>query len=150
MANYPQEKLTYLEFQKTILDFQLSEHEKFLHDFTELFKHIDKDRNGSIDEEEFKELMGQMRVLHREEEEVVLLLQMIDPYNNQKMTYSEVVHLLSSHMVSAYDDDDVVEDVTHAQMTSVLEKFVNIRTGGSYLELRGALLNQSQNSRKGG
>ena len=92
----------------------MSEHEKFLHDFTELFKHIDKDRNGSIDEEEFKELMGQMRVLHREKEEVVLLLQMIDPYNNQKMTYSEVVHLLSSHMVSAYDDDHVVEDVTHA------------------------------------
>lgn len=92
----------------------MSEHEKFLHDFTELFKHIDKDRNGSIDEEEFKELMGQMRVLHREEEEVVLLLQMIDPYNNQKMTYSEVVHLLSSQMVSAYDDDHVVEDVTHA------------------------------------
>ena len=45
-----------------------------------------------------------MRVLAREED-VLILLQMIDPYNNQKMTYSEVVHLLSSHMIPLYDDE---------------------------------------------
>lgn len=33
-ANMIHEKLTYSEFQKTILDFQLSEHEKFLSEFT--------------------------------------------------------------------------------------------------------------------
>lgn len=55
-----QEKLSYTEFQKTILDFQLSEHEKFLHDFTELFKQVDRDRNGLIDEAEFRDLISQM------------------------------------------------------------------------------------------
>ena len=45
-----------------------------------------------------------MRVLHKDED-LIVLLQIVDPYNNQKMTYSEIVHLLSSHMISAYDDD---------------------------------------------
>lgn len=64
---------------------------------------MDRDRNGIIDESEFRELLTQMRVLpsEREDEDMVILLQMVDPYNNQKLTYSEVVHLLSSHMVPA-------------------------------------------------
>jgi Ca2+-binding EF-hand superfamily protein len=103
-ANLIHEKLTYAEFQKTILDFQLSEHEKFLYDFTQLFKQVDTDRNGIINEDEFRDLLSQMRVLHKDED-LIVLLQIVDPYNNQKMTYSEIVHLLSSHMISAYDDE---------------------------------------------
>jgi Ca2+-binding EF-hand superfamily protein len=86
------------------LDFQLSEHEKFLYDFTQLFKQVDNDRNGIINEDEFRDLLSQMRVLHKDED-LIVLLQIVDPYNNQKMTYSEIVHLLSSHMISAYDDE---------------------------------------------
>ena len=51
-----------------------------------------------ISEEEFRELVEKLNILDKEEE-IMYLLQMIDPYNNQRMTYSEVVHLLSSHMV---------------------------------------------------
>jgi Ca2+-binding EF-hand superfamily protein len=86
------------------LDFQLSEHEKFLYDFTQLFKQVDTDRNGIINEDEFRDLLSQMKVLHKDEE-LIVLLQIVDPYNNQKMTYSEIVHLLSSHMISAYNDE---------------------------------------------
>ena len=86
------------------MDFQLSEHEKFLYDFTQLFKQVDRDRNGIVNEDEFRDLLSQMRVLHKDED-LVVLLQIVDPYNNQKMTYSEIVHLLSSHMISAYDDE---------------------------------------------
>jgi len=43
-------KLLYSEFMKSILDFQLQEHEKFLSRFTELFKQMDQDGNGIIDE----------------------------------------------------------------------------------------------------
>ena len=137
-ANLLHEKLSYAEFQKSILDFQLSEHEKFLYDFTQLFKQVDTDRNGIINEDEFRDLIVQMRVLHKDED-LIVLLQIVDPYNNQKMTYSEIVHLLSSHMISAYDD----EQDTLSQMVSsnnlfgeisVLEKFVNIRTGGLFFD----------------
>ncbi len=86
------------------MDFQLSEHEKFLYDFTQLFKQVDSDRNGIINEDEFRDLLSQMKVLHKDEE-LIVLLQIVDPYNNQKMTYSEIVHLLSSHMISAYNDE---------------------------------------------
>ena len=44
---------------------------------------------------------------------------MIDPYNNQRMTFSEVVHLLSSHMVP-------IDENNPSQTIPLLEKFVNI------------------------
>jgi Ca2+-binding EF-hand superfamily protein len=80
------------------LDFQLIEHEKFLVKFTHLFKKVDYDNNGTINESEFRDLLSSMEVLETEEE-VLYLLNEVDPFNNQKMTYSEIVHLLSSHMV---------------------------------------------------
>lgn len=137
-ANMIHEKLTYAEFQKTILDFQLSEHEKFLYEFTQLFKQVDTDRNGIINEDEFRDLLQQMRVLHKDEE-LIVLLQIVDPYNNQKMTYSEIVHLLSSHMISAYDDEqDTISQLGSTNNLfgeiSVLEKFVNSRTGGLFFD----------------
>lgn len=144
-ANMIQEKLTYAEFQKTILDFQLTEHEKFLHEFTQIFKQMDGDRNGILNEDEFRELLIQMRVLNKEED-LIVLLQIVDPYNNQKMTYSEVVHLLSSHMIPAGGDPDLsgnpgdslstTQPHLFNQQISVLEKFVNMRTGGAYFDGR--------------
>lgn len=52
------------------------------------------------------------------EEEVLFLLQAVDPFNNQKMTFSEVVHLLSSHMVAAKAESP-------QDKIPLLEKFVN-------------------------
>lgn len=120
------EKLSYHDFQKTILDFQLQEHEKFLYRFTQLFKQVDGDNNGLVNEEEFRDLLARMQVVEREDE-VQLLLQLVDPYNNQKMTFSEVVHLLSSHMVPAEEQNPTVT-------IPLLEKFVN-RAGVDFEEL---------------
>ena len=91
-------KLMYRDFLKVILDFQLTEHERFLQKFTSQFKVSDRDTNGVLNEDEFKELIQSMNIVSSEEE-IEYLLQAVDPNNNQKMTYSEVVHLLSSHMV---------------------------------------------------
>ncbi len=71
-----------------------------------MFKQMDGDRNGILNEDDFRELLVQMRVLNKEED-LIVLLQIVDPYNNQKMTYSEVVHLLSSHMIPAGGDQDL-------------------------------------------
>jgi len=38
----------------------LQEHEKFLNSFTSLFKEIDTDGNGILNEEEFRELLIRM------------------------------------------------------------------------------------------
>ena len=89
------EKLPFEDFQKIILDFQLREHEKFLEKFIVIFKTIDTDNNGVINEEEFRDLIAGMEVIQNEDE-INYLLQVIDPYNNQQMTFSELVHLFSS------------------------------------------------------
>lgn len=39
------------EFLKVILDFQLQEHEKYLHEFTRLFKEIDTNNDGIVTED---------------------------------------------------------------------------------------------------
>ena len=52
-------------------------------------------------------------------DDVQNMLEIVDPYNNQKMTYSEVVHLLSSHLVAK-------DESNSQQLVPVLEKFVNM------------------------
>lgn len=100
-----------------ILDFQLQEHEKFLKNFTSLFKQIDQDRVGFLNEQQFRMLIAGME-LDLEEEQINFLLQEIDPYNNNKMTYSEIVQLLSSQMVPSGDDPNYP-----SASIPILEKF---------------------------
>jgi Ca2+-binding EF-hand superfamily protein len=91
------------EFIKGILDFQLQEHERFLGEFNQLFKQVDLDHNGVVNEDEFKELIVSMNVVvanpNGTNGEIDTLLRVIDPFNNQQMTYSEVVQLLSNQLV---------------------------------------------------
>lgn len=88
------------EFLKVILDFQLQEHEKYLHEFTKLFKEIDTNNDGIVTEDQFRELIERMNVSdsHNKEEDTDALLHIIDPHNNKTMTYSQVVRLLSNHL----------------------------------------------------
>jgi Ca2+-binding EF-hand superfamily protein len=111
------ERLLFSDFQRIILDFQLKEHEKFLEKFILVFKNVDTDSNGIINEPEFRELVQSMEVIN-DEEEINYLLQMIDPFNNQQMTFSELVHLFSSHMVPI-DERDPQKSIP------LLEKFVS-------------------------
>lgn len=78
-----------------MLDFQLATHEKYIKKFVMLFKKLDTDTNGVLNEEEFKQLLAMMRVAAGEED-VERLLQIVDPYNNQQITFSECLALLSS------------------------------------------------------
>ena len=78
-----------------MLDFQLATHEKYIKKFITLFKKLDTDTNGIVNEEEFNQLAVMMRVASGEEE-VERLLQVVDPYNNQQITFSECLALLSS------------------------------------------------------
>ena len=128
-------RMSYPDFQKTILDFQLQEHEKFLFRFTQIFKEVDSDNNGIINEEEFRELITKLQVVgfsassRGNNDEIMYMLQMIDPYNNQRMTFSEVVHLLSSHMVP-------LDESNPSQMIPLLEKFVNrTSAGGNFQDI---------------
>lgn len=67
-----------------------------------------------------------MDVIHNDEE-VNYLLTVIDPYNNQQMTFSELVHLFSSHMVPV-DLKDPENSIP------LLEKFVSMGGEGALKE----------------
>ena len=90
--------------------------------FTNLFKSVDNDQDGVISEIQFKDLLTMMNILDTEEE-VENLLAQVDPFNNKKMTYSEVVLVLSSHMVPR---DPL--NPNPSQMIALLEKFIQENT----------------------
>ena len=50
--------------------------------------------------------------------EIEYFLQVVDPYNNQQITFSEVVHLLSAHMVPEEDGGE--------KSVPMLEKFARL------------------------
>ena len=55
--NLEASKLKFSVFLKCVLDFQLKEHEKFLSYFVSMFKKVDSDRDGIVNENEFRNLM---------------------------------------------------------------------------------------------
>jgi len=96
------DKLKFSTFLKTVLDFQLREHEKFLSRFSQEFRAVDLNNDGVIDEPQFRTLMKRLKVVPVEL--IEKFLQDIDPFNNQKITFSECVHLLSTEMIRRRED----------------------------------------------
>lgn len=90
--------LTYNEFIRILLDFQLEGHERFLSRFVRIFKQHDTDRNGIVNEQEFRTILRAVDP-SKSEEEVTALLDLIDPHNNQLINFSECVTFLSSELV---------------------------------------------------
>ena len=90
-------KLKFAVFLKCVLDFQLKEHEKFLAYFVAIYKKVDVDRDGILDENEFRNLMfaiGFNSDAPNTDFQVTRIekfLNTIDPYSNQKITFSECV-----------------------------------------------------------
>ncbi len=75
------DKIKFSLFLKTVLDFQLREHEKFLAPFAEHFRALDLNNDGVLDEKEFRLLM--QRLSHVvPPQSVETYLHVIDPYNN--------------------------------------------------------------------
>ena len=75
------------------------------------------------------------------EEEIEMLLQQVDPFNNQRMTYSEVVLVLSSHMVPK-------DPVNPCPQVALLEKF--IQDSESMGEADGLRIGQGANEEESG
>lgn len=97
--------LTYQEFIRILLDFQLEGHERFLSRFVRIFKQYDTDRNGIVNEHEFRMVLRAVDP-SKSEEEVNALLDLIDPHNNQLINFSECVTFLSSELVKMMKEAD--------------------------------------------
>ena len=96
-------RVSYKDFLKVLLDFQLHGHEKFLQSFLERFRGLDEDGNGVVNEGEFRALVDSLE-MGREEAEVTRLLGLVDPFNNQQITFSDCVALLSTEGAGSQEE----------------------------------------------
>ena len=108
-------KLQYSELISILNQFTLDEHEKFLSKFLTLFRQIDLDHDGVITDHEFVDLYTRMNLKisnltsdkaaqdqnfrQHLDQETNNFLDILDPYQSGKITFSDVVKLFSSQIV---------------------------------------------------
>jgi Ca2+-binding EF-hand superfamily protein len=98
----------YKEFIKLLHDFQIRSREKYLKNFVTLFKRVDKDNNGILNEEEFISFVNSFGLYNENfEEHIGRLLSMIDPYRNNQITFSECVSLFSMEIIEDKKNGDL-------------------------------------------
>ncbi|CAG9322690.1 unnamed protein product [Blepharisma stoltei] len=114
-------KIAYTDLLKILLDFQLKGHEKFLSKFIQLFRKVDSDNNGVVNEMEFRELLA-FTEMGFSEEDTLRLLHIVDPYNNQQITFSECISLFSTEPAPNQDNKEEKDKVAVLQKLSLSEE----------------------------
>ena len=77
------------------LEYQIRLHIKYLKPFIRLFKIIDSNRDGILDEEQFIELIKKMNIFGEDivQQMTEEFLNKLDPYGNKRITFSDIVDL---------------------------------------------------------
>ena len=128
MLLLPEERnIMYTDFIKIVLDNHIRFRDKQLMNFVKIFKSVDTDKDGIINEEEFTELIQKMKIFKEEEVEnrIIQYLGKIDPFDNQRITFSECVSFFSNEIITDNDKNGNEKEI------SILEKVCfNINTNG--------------------
>eukprot|EP01022_Parablepharisma_sp_SALTPOND_P016782 TRINITY_DN2542_c0_g1_i1.p1 TRINITY_DN2542_c0_g1~~TRINITY_DN2542_c0_g1_i1.p1 ORF type:complete len:483 (+),score=72.66 TRINITY_DN2542_c0_g1_i1:2084-3532(+) len=91
----PEQKLLFGELQNLLLEYMLVRHELNIQKFVDIFKRVDQSGNGVLDEDGFRDLV-QMLEIEIEPALVNKLLATLDPYKNQKITFSDCLAVFST------------------------------------------------------
>ena len=77
------------------LEYQIRLHIKYLKPFIRLFKIIDSNRDGILDEEQFIDLIKKMNIFGEDivQQMTEEFLNKLDPYGNKRITFSDIVDL---------------------------------------------------------
>ena len=133
MLLFPEDKkILFTDFIKIVLDNHIRFRDKQLKNFLELFHSVDTNRDGVINEEEFTELIQRMKIFKEDEVEnkIFQFLEKLDPFDNQKFTFSECVSFFSSELIKENDINGNEKEI------SILEKvcFKDNKNGNSNIE----------------
>ncbi len=92
-----------------MLDHNIRVRDKYLRNFCYLFRTVDRDNNGIISEEEFVFLLSKMNVFDSKvfNENANRLLNLIDPFNNKQIIFSDCVTLFSDEYPNQDSDSRV-------------------------------------------
>ena len=106
------------DFIKIVLDNHIRFRDKQLKNFVNIFKSVDTNKDGIINEEEFAELIRKMKIFKGGEIEnkILQFLEKIDPFDNQKFTFSECVSFFSGEIIKDIDINGNEKEI------SILEK----------------------------
>ena len=99
---------SYAEVQNAILNYDLSAHEALLQPFWKEFLAYDKDQNGLLSQEEFKNLCNSIGILDDAER----LLEYVDPNATGYINFSDCVNLFTYEMIQSEDGSQV--SILHA------------------------------------
>jgi len=128
MLLLPEERnILYTDFIKIVLDNHIRFRDKQLMNFVKLFKSVDTDKDGIINEEEFTELIQKMNIFKEEEVEnrIIQYLGKIDPFDTQRITFSDCVSFFSNEIIIDNDINGNEKEI------SILEKVCfNTNTNG--------------------
>lgn len=92
--------ISYKDFIKLVSDHQIRSREKYLKNFVKLFRKFDSDSDGILDEKEFISLLKDIPSCKENVETIAFkFLSVIDPFNNQKVTFSECVSIFSMEFI---------------------------------------------------
>ena len=123
---FPDFQKVKIMFEQIILDFQLKSHDKYLRNFVYLFKRVDLDNNGIINEEEFLNMLQSINIYKYDfNEQATRLLNIIDPYNKQYITFSETISLFSMEFIMEDDDQGNKRKLSILERISLDDSILN-------------------------
>ena len=148
MLLFPDDKnILFTDFIKIVLDNHIRFRDKQLKNFVELFKSVDTNKDGVISEEEFNELIQKMKIFKEDEIEnkIFQFLEKIDPFDNQRVTFSECVSFFSGEIIKDNDINGNEREI------SILEKVcfngeTNVNENGNQINREYNENEQNQNN----
>ena len=110
--------ILYNDFIRIVLNSHIRFRDRQLKNFVKLFQSVDLDRDGILNEEEFRKLVQNMNIFKEEEIEgrIFYFLERIDPFDNQKITFSECISFFAGEYIMDNDDNKNRNEI------SILEK----------------------------
>ncbi|KAG2393869.1 hypothetical protein C9374_003633 [Naegleria lovaniensis] len=100
-------RVPYKTFLEVLLDFQLESHEKFLSKFVKMFREVDSNKDGILNQHELKQLLTTINP-NGTDEEYQNFVSIIDPNNNQQITFSECVTYLSADLLKLASESSMI------------------------------------------
>ena len=94
-------KISYKEFENILIGYQVTYREKYLSNLHKLFVHYDEESLGVLNENGFKKLLNSIEFVQKEGLQYMKkLLNKIDPYSYNNITFTDIVNLFSEEVLT--------------------------------------------------
>lgn len=111
-------EIDYKNFIKIIIEYQIKSRENYLKNFVKIFKMIDINNYGILDENQFYKLIYGLQYYGDDfENQTGRLLFSIDPYNNKQVTFNECIILFIDEII--IDEDSKGNDIHISLMDKI-------------------------------